>query len=299
MTTPRGRASPCCSARASAKSVPVVAGLGRRRGRAHPVRARGTPGGMRTRLPNVNAPLSRPADFRRALCCGPGAHILRRAPPGVATGLAFRLVAVALRCARGWGCSGWYETGLHTAERGLRGANAVFRWNYTDTRGWSRLVGGLPCALREVCARGGGVVVAAEITFRVAAASGGRLARAPRTDLGAEVNRSRCGSEPISTRSTIDLGERVGARGGTGGAACDQAPTENDGAGRRRLATLRRHRAAPGLRAVRSTAGCPSGQWELTVNQPRKLRGFESLTRHHDRPAAAGRSGPPCGAARQ
>ena len=211
MTTPRGRASPCCSARASAKSVPVVAGLGRRRGRAHPVRARGTPGGMRTRLLNVNAPLSRPADFRRALCCGPGAHILRRAPPGVATGLAFRLVAVALRCARGWGCSGWYETGLHTAERGLRGANAVFRWNYADTRGWSRLIGGLPCALREVCARGGGVVVATEITFRVAAASGGRLARAPRTDLGAEVNRSRRGVRSISVKGSA-RGAAQGAR---------------------------------------------------------------------------------------
>ena len=84
---------------------------------------------------------------------------------------------------------------------------------------------------------------------------------------------SRCGSEPISTRSTIDLGERVGARGGTGGAACDQAPTENNGAGRRRLATLPRHRAAPVLRAVRSMAGCPSGQWELTVNQPRNATG--------------------------
>ena len=59
------------------------------------------------------------------------------------------------------------------------------------------MVGGLPCALREVCARGGGVVVAAEITIRVAAASGGRLARAPRTNLGAEVNRSRRGANRV------------------------------------------------------------------------------------------------------
>jgi hypothetical protein len=38
--------------------------------------------------------------------------------------------------------------------------------------------------------------------------------------------------------------------------------------------------AAQGTTA-RPMAGCPSGQWERTVNPSRKLRRFESFTRHH------------------
>ena len=33
--------------------------------------------------------------------------------------------------------------------------------------------------------------------------------------------------------------------------------------------------------SMRVTAGCPSGQWEWTVNPSRKLRRFESFTCHH------------------
>src|SRR6476620_3983510 len=35
--------------------------------------------------------------------------------------------------------------------------------------------------------------------------------------------------------------------------------------------------------SMRVTAGCPSGQWERTVNPSRKLRRFESFTCHHQR----------------
>ena len=37
------------------------------------------------------------------------------------------------------------------------------------------------------------------------------------TDLGAEVNRSRCGSEPISVRNSTDLGEEEAAARGRHG----------------------------------------------------------------------------------
>ena len=33
--------------------------------------------------------------------------------------------------------------------------------------------------------------------------------------------------------------------------------------------------------SIRTQAGCPSGQWEWTVNPPRELRRFESFTCHH------------------
>src|SRR5450631_1004481 len=33
--------------------------------------------------------------------------------------------------------------------------------------------------------------------------------------------------------------------------------------------------------SIRTKAGCPSGQWEWTVNPSRKLRRFESFTCHH------------------
>ena len=33
--------------------------------------------------------------------------------------------------------------------------------------------------------------------------------------------------------------------------------------------------------SIRTQAGCPSGQWEWTVNPSRKLRRFESFTCHH------------------
>ena len=50
-------------------------------------------------------------------------------------------------------------------ERELCGANAVFRWNSADTRKSSRLVDGLPCAYRGVCAHGRGAPVLVEIPF--------------------------------------------------------------------------------------------------------------------------------------
>ena len=39
-------------------------------------------------------------------------------------------------------------------------------------------------------------------------------------------------------------------------------------------------REGPAILAWRHTAGCPSGQWERTVNPSRKLPRFESSTRH-------------------
>src|SRR5207253_1886245 len=42
--------------------------------------------------------------------------------------------------------------------------------------------------------------------------------------------------------------------------------------------------------STRTQAGCPSGQWEWTVNPSRKLRRFESFTCHpvHEGPPASG-----------
>jgi hypothetical protein len=47
------------------------------------------------------------------------------------------------------------------------------------------------------------------------------------------------------------------------------------------------------VRATAHPAGCPSGQWERTVNPSRKLQRFESSTRHHldERPFTCGNAG--------
>src|SRR5476649_2228777 len=39
--------------------------------------------------------------------------------------------------------------------------------------------------------------------------------------------------------------------------------------------------------SIRTTAGCPSGQWEWTVNPSRELRRFESFTCHRVRERAS------------
>ena len=58
-----------------------------------------------------------------------------------------------------------------------------------------------------------------------------------------------------------------------GGLFCEEGPTGAIGAARRRLAILPRRQAMAERPERGAKAGCPSGQWELTVNQPRNATG--------------------------
>ena len=58
-----------------------------------------------------------------------------------------------------------------------------------------------------------------------------------------------------------------------GGLFCEEGPTGAIGAARRCLAILPRRQAMTERSEHGVKAGCPSGQWELTVNQPRNATG--------------------------
>ena len=58
-----------------------------------------------------------------------------------------------------------------------------------------------------------------------------------------------------------------------GGLFCEEGPTGAIGVSRRCLAILPRRQAMTERSERGAKAGCPSGQWELTVNQPRNATG--------------------------